>query len=85
MSKADTHLYLSLPIDLTDQDLAREVASAVEITIDIRRPYFSGTGGTEDWDANKIGVYCETEEEAALFKRAFGLRSWAGSKSQEGE
>ena len=80
MSKADTYQYLSLPVDLTDQDLAREVATAAEITIDMRMP-----DEPEDWDANKIGVYCETTEEAALFKRAFGQRRWEDGKNPQGE
>ena len=85
MTKADTHRYFSLLADLTDQDLAREVATAAEITIDMRRSHWPGPGGTEDWNANKIGVYCETKEEAALFKRAFGLRRWEDGKSPGGD
>jgi hypothetical protein len=85
MSKGDTHQHLSLSIDLAEQALAIEVASETDISIDIRAPFWSGPDGAEDGVPDKIGVFCESEERAALFKRAFGVRRWEDSKNPQGE
>ena len=84
MSKADTHPYHSVSIDLTEQALAREVATECGIDIHIRQPKrIKNTKTKEGHDF--VGVYCKTQTDAVRFERAFERRRWEDSKSPGGE
>jgi 8-oxo-dGTP pyrophosphatase MutT (NUDIX family) len=82
MSKADTHPYHSVNIDLTEQALAREVAEESGIDIHIRQPKRIKNPLPKEGH-EFVGVYCETKEDTILFERAFRQRRWEDSKDSE--
>ena len=84
MSKADTHPYHSVNIDLTEQVLAREVATESEIDIHIRQQKRIKNQKTKEGH-DFVGVYCQTQSDAARFERAFERRRWEDSKNPQGE
>jgi hypothetical protein len=77
MSEARKTEY-SLRIDLEQQDLAREVAAEVGVTIRSNTFIESREGGTggEELVPNRVSLYFDTVEDYHRFRRAFGLRRW---------
>jgi len=84
MSEEETHKSPSLPIYLAELDLANEVASEVNISIDFR-PFLLTSSPLRNQPDAMISVYCKTQSDAARFERAFERRRWEDSKRPGGE
>ena len=83
MSKVDTHPHHSVNIDLTERDLANEIAVESEIDIHIRQQKRTKSPRTKEGH-DFVGVYCKTESDTVRFERAFEQRRWEDSKSPQG-
>jgi hypothetical protein len=81
MSSEETkYIHHSLNIDPAEVTVANEVSAEAEIAIELGKLFWVGHGGTENPIPNRVGVFCETEEEAEKFRRAFKVRRWEDQK-----
>ena len=85
MSRVAKYIHHSLNIHSAERDVAEEVSAEAGIDIEFKKPLWLGSGRPEDSVGDMVGIFCETKEDAAWLKRAFGQRRWEDGKNPQRE